>query len=469
MRLVSIRFRALTACVLAAGLALASTRGAAAEAQLRLSGSNTLGAKLAPALAEAWLRDEGYAVVVREQPAENETTLLAQREGESLRVSLHAHGTTRGFDDLIAGRADLGLASRPVSDAERQRAAALGALDSAEQEAVVALDGVAVIVHPSNPLRSLTRAQLRAVFGGEVRDWSALGLPAAPIAWHARDDQSGTWETFRTLVLEGHELVRGARRYESSAALAAAVAADPHAIGFVGVSAVGAARALAIADAGPALEPTPASVAVEDYALARRLFVYRARDASPRARRFVAFALSDAGQHVVEQTGFVAQRIRAYAVVPPRGAPREYVELVRGGQRLSVNFRFGAGSRMLDGKLQHDIARLAEFMRRPEQRAAPLLLLGFADASETSSYLALTLSNDRVDLIARLLEAHGVGAARSRGLGGALPVADNATASGRLRNRRVEVWIGAGEARVALGASDRGGIARQHDAIDAPR
>jgi phosphate transport system substrate-binding protein len=79
--LLPIRFRALTARLLAASIALASIP-AAAEEQLRLSGSNTLGAKLAPALAEAWLRDEGYAVVAREQPAENETTLLAQREGE---------------------------------------------------------------------------------------------------------------------------------------------------------------------------------------------------------------------------------------------------------------------------------------------------------------------------------------------------------------------------------------------------
>jgi len=425
---------------------------AVAQAQdtLRVQGSNTLGARLVPALAEAWLRTQGFERIERGVPAENELHLEAVRGTERRRVELAAHGSSTGFVALREGRADVAMSSRPVSADELARSAALGPLDAPAQEAVVALDGVAVVVHPANPLRRLSLQQVQAVFSGELRDWRELGAPAGPIALHARDAQSGTFETFRQLVL-GERALRGdARRYENGQALAAAVASDRHAIGFVGVSAIGEARALALSEAGHALEPTAASIAVEDYALSRRLFLYTPQTATAAARDFIEFALSPAGQRVVEASGFVAQEIRPYPVHALEAAPPEYLALTGDAQRLSLNFRFGAGSRMLDSKLVRDAERLAQFLRQPERRGQPLLLIGFADASEASPYLALTLSNDRVDLVARLLERHGIAAQRSRGLGGAMPVADNATAQGRQRNRRVEVWLGgASEVRVA--------------------
>lgn len=409
---------------------------------LRIHGSNTIGARLAPELAEAWLRARGWERIEREVPAPNELTLHAQRGDRRLVVELRAHGSSTGFASLAAGSADIAMASRPAGAGDIAQAAALGRLDAPGQEAVIALDGVAVIVHPSNPLRSLTLGQVRDVFAGRVREWSALGAGSGRIALHARDEQSGTWETFRTLVLADQPLRGDAARYESTQALAAAVADDPRAIGFVGVSGVGGARALAIAEAAHALAPEPFTVAVEDYPLSRRLFFYTPARATPEARDFVDFTLGAEGQRVVEASGFVAQDVRPYRIAARADAPAEYRELVRGARRLSVNFRFGAGSRLLDGKVMRDVDRLAAFMREPEHRDLPLLLLGFADASETSPYLAVSLSNDRVDLVARLLEDRGVGAQRSRGMGGTAPIADNATPQGRQRNRRVEVWVG---------------------------
>lgn len=426
-------------CIATATLAAATP---AAAQTLRVHGSNTIGARLAPSLAEAWLRARGFERIERESVAAEELTLRATRGDERVVVELRAHGTSTGFADLASGAADIAMASRPANEADVARAAASGRLDTPAQEAVIALDGIAVIVHPSNPLRTASLAQVRAIFSGGLRDWSQLGGAAGPIALHARDENSGTWETFRTLVLGDAVLHPKARRYESTQALAGAVAKDPRAIGFVGVSGIGAARALAIEEAGHALEPAAFTVAVEDYALSRRLFFYLPADASALARDFVEFTLSPEGQHVVETTGFVAQRIQPYRVEARSDAPDEYLALVHGARRLSVNFRFGAGSRLLDGKVMRDVDRLADFMRQPENRDVPLMLLGFVDESEASPYLATTLSNDRVDLVARLLQERGVGARRSRGMGGAAPVADNGTPQGRQRNRRVEVWIG---------------------------
>jgi phosphate transport system substrate-binding protein len=413
----------------------------AAAQVVRIHGSNTIGERLAPALAEAWLRAEGFETIERSVPATNEVTLRGVQGAQTLTIEIRAHGTSTGFASLRAGTADIAMASRQVSADEVTQAAALGRLDSPEQEAVIALDGVAAIVHPDNPLRQLRIDQLRAVFSGAVRDWSAVGGRVAPIALHARDERSGTWETFRTLVLADAALAASARRYESTQALAAAVAADPQAIGFVSLTGVGDARALAIADAPRAVPPEGFTVAVEDYPLSRRLFLYAPADAKPESAALVEFALSAEGQRVVEHAGFVAQDVRPYRVEVHRDAPHEYLALVRDAQRLSVNFRFGAGSRLLDGKMLRDVERLAAYMRDPANRRRDLMLLGFADASEASPYLAVTLSNDRVDLVAGLLEDRGVAASRSRGMGGAAPIASNDTSQGRMRNRRVEVWV----------------------------
>ena len=408
---------------------------------VRIHGSNTIGEELAPALGEAWLEAEGFELEERATPAPNELTLRARRGAERRTLEIRAHGTSTGFAGLISRDADIAMASRPANALEVARAAPIGRLDSPAQEAVIALDGVAVIVHPSNPLRQMSLAQIRAIFSGQLRDWSALGHAGGRIALHARDERSGTWETFRALVLSETALAASAQRYESTHELADAVASDPGAIGFVGLNGVGNARALAIADAPQAVAPEAFSVAVEDYALSRRLFLYTPAPAARPARDFVEFALSPAGQRVVEQSGFVAQEVRSYPAEVRGDTPPDYQQLVRGAQRLSVNFRFGVGSRLLDGKILRDVERLAAFMQRPTNRERELLLLGFADASEATPYLAMALSTDRVDLVAGLLQDRGVAATRSRGMGGSAPVASNETLQGRMRNRRVEVWV----------------------------
>lgn len=186
------------------------------------------------------------------------------RASDGVGVELHSHGSSTGFTDLLAGRADLAMSSRPITDEERQR---LGEV----REIVIALDGLAIIVRPSNALAQIKLRELRRVFAGEINDWSQLGGRPGRIALHARDDRSGTYDTFRSLVLGSAPLSRQAQRYESTEALAAAVARDPNAIGFVGLAGV---RALAVADGAQARAPSAREVAVENYALARRLFLY---------------------------------------------------------------------------------------------------------------------------------------------------------------------------------------------------
>lgn len=414
-----------------AALLLLAVAGPALAQPLRIHGSNTVGERLMPALVEAWLGEQGHSGVRREPQALDE---LVIRTGDGVSVQLHSHGSSTGFADLEGRRADLAMSSRPITEAERQR---LGDV----REIVIALDGLAVIVHPSNGLAQIELRELRRVFAGEISDWSQLGGRAGRIALHARDDRSGTYDTFRSLVLGSAPLSRQAQRYESTEALAAAVARDPNAIGFVGLAGVAGVRALTVADGAGARAPSAREVAVEDYALARRLFLYAPARMDARMQSLLSYALSDAGQRIVESTGFVSQRVQAFEPELPADAPGEYRELVQGARRLSLNLRFDEGSIGPDSKALADLERLAEFMRQPAQQGRFLLLVGFADAGEVTPLQAEALSNDRADQVADRMEGLGLRPRSVRGMGGRLLLSADDSPRGRARNRRVEVWV----------------------------
>ena len=371
-------------------------RDAVAATRVCLSGSNTVGQRLAPALAKAWAAQQGWRFEGQDTPALDESRLRFDTPKGPLVVDVLAHGTSTGFAALRDGDCDLWMASRAVREEEVQDAALIGPLYEAGSEHVIALDGLSVIVHPANPLTALTVEQVRALFSGRVRDWSQLGGAPGPVRLHARDDRSGTFDTFKSMVMGDVPLSPAATRYESTEQLAAAVAADPQAVCFVGLAGVGRAKPLALSERGTVpMAPTTLSVATEDYVLSRRLFLYSA--ARPRAdvQALIDFALGPSGQQVVADVGFIPQDIRA--LDQPAPAHDEYRALVAGARRLSLNFRFGEGAAVLDNKAVEDIERLSRFMAAPRQGGHELLLIGFADRSETTPYLALSLSNDRVD------------------------------------------------------------------------
>ena len=191
------------------------------------------------------------------------------------------------------------MASRAVTADEVAQAQSIGNLQSPQQEHVVALDGLAIIVHPDNPVGELRVDQLRDAFAGRIHDWAQLGGKPGPITLYGRDDKSGTFDSFKSMVLsDGAMLEAGTRRFESSSDLEQAVAKDTSALGFVGFSYIAASKPLAVLASGTLpLKPDALSVSTEDYLLARRLYFYTAREAPAQAIEFVeSFEHLGAGQ-----------------------------------------------------------------------------------------------------------------------------------------------------------------------------
>lgn len=422
--------------------------GHAAQTQtlLRIQGSNTIGAKLAPALVAGMFEQQGFSEI-RIEPTgnENESQVLARsRSGEPVRVLVAAHGSGTGFTSLKDGSADLAASSRPIKTGEADLLAGLGDFRSPAAEQIIALDGLAVVVHPDNPLTGLSTEQVAQLFAGEIRDWSALGGPAAPVSLYARDDKSGTFDTFKELVLAAHgkNLAKTAQRFESSEQLSDSVAADPNGIGFIGLPYIRQARALLISNGeSRAMPPAKELIATEDYPLSRRLFLY-ANPASenPWIKALLSFAHSPAGQEIVSRTGFIGQQVQAMQVQPDAQMPREYRQLASEAKRLSVNFRFHEGSAQLDNKARRDVQRLLEYLRSHDKMHNQAVLVGFGDAKTDPDRAAL-LSRLRAMAVRRELVREGVLFREISGFGGEMPVATNAADDGRVKNRRVEVWV----------------------------
>ena len=417
---------------------VADTAGGAVRLMLSLHGSNTIGEKLAPALAEAYFKSQG-ALDVKVVRDSAETIRVI---GDGKTIAIEARGTATGFKDL-GTRCDIAMASRPVKPEESNTQTGDLTLPAAEH--VVGLDGVAIIVNRNNPVEALTREQLSAIFAGVTTDWGRVGGTAGPISIYARDAKSGTFETIKSLVLGAtRDLAANAQRFEDSAQLAEKVAADPGGIGFVGLPYVGSTKALAVSDKGSrALTPNRLTVATEDYLLSRRLFFYNpASGASAEVNRFVEFALSKAGQDVVERIGFVSQHVRAERapVVEAAQAPSDYKNLTAAAERLSLDYRFKPGSVTLDNKAVVDLDRLITFLSDLHYTGDDLLLLGFADATGDAG-TNQKLSTERASAVAEQIARRGVKPGAVAGFGQAMPVADNATEDGRQKNRRVEVWV----------------------------
>jgi phosphate transport system substrate-binding protein len=413
------------------------------ESLLRLQGSNTIGAELGPELVTGWLQANHYRDVVIEKTGAEEQRILAHSAtGDLLQITIAAHGSTTGFRGLLEGQADIAMSSRPIKDKEIEQLKGLGRMNGPQSEFVVGLDGIAVIVHPENSLARIDKAQLQQIFSGKLRDWSQLGGTPGPIQLYARDDNSGTFDTFKSLVLgKKFPLSADARRFESNAELSDAVAHDGGGIGFVGLPYIHQSKALAVADDTPlAIAPNRFTVATEDYALARRLYFYLPENATAEAHSLVEYALSQHGQQVVADSGFVSQEIIS-GTLNAGVAHAEYYLLVKGAERLSLNFRFTQGSAFLDNKARRDIQRLADYLEREENHRRELILVGFSDSNEAIPMQSLGLSIQRADGVADVLLGQGVVPTRVRGYGPAVTVASNANAHGREKNRRVEVWL----------------------------
>lgn len=224
---------------------------------------------------------------------------MADHPGVHIAVS--ESGSGNGVKSLINGTCHVAALSRFLTPAEMQAAVNRGIRPAFH---VVAMDALAVVVHPANPLSELSVTQVRDIFTGRVTNWREVGGPDHRIVRIGRAPTSGTTQTFKALALKGDTLAADTTIVASAAAVHDAVAAAPGAIGFIGL-AFADARVKTLALDG--VRPDAASIADGTYALARPLmFVTNGYPplGSP-LHAYVTLHLTPVGQRIVSAAGFV--------------------------------------------------------------------------------------------------------------------------------------------------------------------
>lgn len=403
-----------------------------------IHGSNTVGAALAPSLAEGFLKALGATNVRTINSAtENEQSVVGRyqygNQSTTLKVSIAAHGSSTGFKGLLNKKADIAASSRPIKSKEKIQLSAKEGAYSGPKEIVLGIDGLAIIVHPNNPIANLSLSQLEKIYTGKIKNWKDVGGISSPIHVLARDSKSGTYDTFKNLVIRKKKLAPNADRYESNDELSLAVTRDQHAIGFVALASINNAKALAISDAkSSGILPSELSVATEDYPLSRRLYFYRAitPHRSAVVDAFLTYAESDKGQQLVQHTGFVSQQLYALPNTDVQGDK---------WSRLNLNIRFQKDTSNLDTKAKADVQRLVSFLEQNKQTFSQVRFVGYSNPSKDKKDRS-PLSKLRAQNVRWALRNEGVRNKVKTVAGSSTFVADPNSIR-KDKNRRVEVWV----------------------------
>jgi phosphate transport system substrate-binding protein len=260
--------------------------------------------------AKTIIQDKGSDTMV------NVAQVWAEEYGKvapGVEVEVSGGGSGVGLAALVKGAVDIANASRDIKPAEAEQAAK----NTGEKPVgfTVGFDALAVYVHRENPLSEVTLEQLGEIYaeGGKVTRWSELGvkIPGATddtIVRVSRQSSSGTYEFFREHALGNRDYRLGSRDLNGSKEVVELVAGTPTAIGYSGMGyATTAVKMLKVASkpGSPAVAPTVAGVHDKTYPLARSLHVYTLGEPQGAVKQYIDWILSDAGQKVVEDSGYV--------------------------------------------------------------------------------------------------------------------------------------------------------------------
>lgn len=247
-----------------------------ADTKLVIKGSDTLGAKLVPQLAEAY-----------------------KNAHPGVSFSIAAEGSTTGIAAIIDGTADIGMASRRAFTTEVSAAAANG---HTLKPTIVAYDGIAVIVNSANPVSKLTKKQIEGIFTGEIKDWSEVGGKPGPISIYTRNTSSGTYSDFKGMAMSKKDYAPDAQKMAGNEEIASEVGKNANGVGYVGMAYMKASGIKPTAVNG--VVPSIATVQNHSYPISRSTFYYTNGAATGEAASFLAFTISPAGQKIVQQVGF---------------------------------------------------------------------------------------------------------------------------------------------------------------------
>ncbi len=237
---------------------------------------------------------------------------LSQKEAESFmksnpsqKITVTGGGSGVGISALIAGTTDLAQASRRIKFDEKQKLQEGG---KTVKEVIAAYDALAIVVHPSNKVKNLTREQLEGIFTGKIKNWKEVGGDDMKIIPYSRETSSGTYEFFKESVLKNKNYMSGIMSMPATGAIIQSISQTKGAIGYVGLAYINkSVKTIHVSyDKGKTyVEPSVANAKNKTYPIVRPLYYYYEAKSEKIVKPYLDYVLSSAGQQIVSQIGYI--------------------------------------------------------------------------------------------------------------------------------------------------------------------
>ncbi|MDR2632336.1 MAG: phosphate ABC transporter substrate-binding protein [Treponema sp.] len=209
-----------------------------------------------------------------------------------VKININGTGSSDGINAAASGSSEVGMSSRELSPVEK---------GAGLKELVIAIDGIAVIVHGTNPLSGLSITQCRDIYSGRIQDWGELSPEKqGKIAVVSREPGSGTRGAFEELIALKDTLVPGSIEFDGTGAVKAEVSRNADAIGYISLGSVDRRTVKPLAIEG--VEASNANVINGTYKIARPFILVSKASVHPETQRFLEWILSDAGQAIVRKS-----------------------------------------------------------------------------------------------------------------------------------------------------------------------
>ncbi len=237
-------------------------------------------------------------------PVAQQTAERFMNREPDARVTVTGGGTGVGISALMDNTTDIAMASRPIKFSEKMKAkAAKRDID----EVIVAYDALAVVVHPSNPVKKLTRRQLEDIFRGKITNWKQVGGDDRKIVVYSRETSSGTYEFFKESVLKNKNYMSSSLSMPATGAIIQSVSQTKGAIGYVGLAYVSPRiKTLSISyDSEHYATPTVENATNKTYPIVRPLYYYYDAKNKTQIAPLLEFILSPEGQDIIKKSGYI--------------------------------------------------------------------------------------------------------------------------------------------------------------------
>ena len=237
-------------------------------------------------------------------PVAQQTAERFMNQHPDTRVTVTGGGTGVGISALLDNTTDIAMASRPIKFSEKMKIKSAGE-DVAE--IVVAYDALAVVAHPSNPVKQLTRQQLEDIFRGKITNWKQVGGDDRKIVVYSRETSSGTYEFFKESVLKNKNYMASSLSMPATGAIIQSVSQTKGAIGYVGLAYVSPrVKTLSVSyDGKHYAAPTVENATNKTYPIVRPHYYYYNVKKKAEIDPLVQYILSPDGQDIIKKSGYI--------------------------------------------------------------------------------------------------------------------------------------------------------------------